>query len=206
MLLALAALALLLVGGVAGALLSAARTGHVGPGGPGLARLDERGPGPLGRVGPGPGRGSDRAGAAGRGAGPVVLGTVVSTGNGTLVLTPDGAAQRTLRTDDRTRVAGPAARSLADLKPGQRVAVRVSGTGDAATAVTVRVPQARLVGTVTAVTGDAATVTSADGLVVTVNTAATSPNPAVGDVVAVTGTASGTTVTATTVAILPKAS
>ncbi len=224
MLLALAGLALLVVGGVAGALLFS-RAGHDGVSRPGLARMDERGPGPLGRGGPGAERGFDRGGpdrvfdrggpggamgpggrGGGPGAGPVVLGTVVSTGNGTLVITPDGAAQRTLRTDDRTRVAGPGARSLAELKPGQRVAVSVTGTGDAATAVAVRVPEARVLGTVTAVAGDTATLTSADGLVVTVNTAAASPKPAVGDIVAVTGTASGTTITATTVTVLPKAS
>jgi len=216
-LLALVGLAVLVVGGVAGALLFS-RPGHAGPGGPGIARLDERGPGgfgarEFGRGGPDGGRGFDmgpgpqgRPGPGGRGAGPVVLGTVVSTGNGTLVITPDGAAQRTLRTDDRTRVVGQDVPSLADLKPGQRVAVSVIGTGDAATAVAVRVPAARLVGTVTAVAGDTATVTSADGLVVTVNTAAANPKPAVGDVVAVTGTASGTTITATTVTVLPKAS
>ncbi|MGI5127708.1 hypothetical protein ACQEVB_12925 [Pseudonocardia sp. CA-107938] len=208
--LALAGLALLVVGGVAGALLFS-RPAHVerfGPGG--IARLDERGPGPFGprfERGPG-GRGDAWSPGRGREAalrGPVVLGTVVSTGNGTLVVAPDGAAQRTLRTDDRTRVAGPGTRSLAELKPGQRIAVVVSGSGDAATAVAVRAPQARVVGTVTAVAGDTATVTSADGLVVTVNTAAANPKPAVGDVIAVTGTASGTTITATTVTVLPKA-
>jgi hypothetical protein len=217
-LLALVGLALLVVGGVAGALLSS-RPGHAGPAGPGLASFDERGPGPgaFGRLRPGAGPDGDRGfamgpgrdgrpGPGGRGAGPVVLGTVVSTGNGTLAITPDGAAQRNLRTDDRTRVVGDGVRSIADLKPGQRVAVSVIGTGDAATAVAVRVPEARLVGTVTAVAGDTATVTSADGLVVTVNTAAASPKPAVGDVVAVRGTASGTTITATAVTILPKAS
>ena len=213
-LLALIGLALLVVGGVAGALLFS-RPGHDGLDRPGLTRLAEPGPGPraFGRGGPDGGRGFDmgpgregRLGPGGRGAGPVVLGTVVSTGNGTLVITPDGAAQRTLRTDDRTRVVGQGVQSLADLKPGQRVAVRVTGTGDAATAVAVRVPAARLVGTVTAVAGDTATVTSADGLVVTVNTAAANPKPAVGDVIAVTGTASGTTITATTVTVLPKAS
>jgi hypothetical protein len=215
-LLALVGLALVVVGGVAGALLFSR---HAGPGGPGFARLDERGPGAFARsgAGPGGGRGFDMgpgprgrvgpgAGGAGFRAGPVLLGSVVSTANGTLVITPDGAAQRALRTDDRTRVVGEGVRSLADLKPGQRVAVSVTGTGDATTAVAVRVPVARLVGTVTAVAGDTATVTSADGLVVTVNTAAANPKPAVGDVVAVTGTASGTTITATTVTVLPKAS
>ncbi len=215
-LLALVGLAILVVGGVAGALLSS-RGGHPGPGGPGFSRVAERGPGgfgdhrEFGRGGPGADRGFDmgpdaRPGPGGRGAGPVVLGTVVSTGNGTLAITPDGAAQRTLRTDDRTRVVGDGVRSIADLKPGQRVAVSVIGTGDAATAVAVRLPEARLVGTVTAVAGDTATVTSADGLVVTVNTAAANPKPAVGDVVAVRGSASGTTITATAVTILPKAS
>lgn len=210
-LLVLSGIALLVVGGVAGALLFS-RSGHDGPTRPGVVRLDERGPGPFGHGGSGAGRGFDRGpgpdamGPRGRvAAGPVVFGTVVSSANGTLVITPDGAAQRTLRTDDRTRVAGQGIRSLTDLKADQRVAVSVTGTGDAATAVAVRVVEAHLMGTVTAVAGDTATVASADGLVVTVNTAAASPKPAVGDTVAVTGTASGTTITASTITVLPKA-
>lgn len=202
---AVAGLALLVVGGVAGALLFSGSV-HGGTDRPGLARMDERGHGP--------GRGADRRAPGGPvgvpdrgpGVGPVVLGTVVSTGTGSLVVTPDGAAQRTLRTDDRTRVDGAGARTLADLTPGRRVAVSVTGTGDAATAVAVRVAEASVLGTVTAVAGDTATLISDAGLVVTVNTAAASPKPAVGDTVVVTGTAFGTTITATTVTVLPKAS
>ncbi|SHK90606.1 hypothetical protein SAMN05443637_11452 [Pseudonocardia thermophila] len=216
-LLALGGLALFVVGGVAGALLFS-RPAHTDA--PGVIHLDAREPWdgppwvdtPPGRPDrwSGPDRELDRGPGRGPGIsfgtrGPLVLGTVDSVGDGTLVVTPDGAAPRTLRTDDRTRVAGPGGRSVSDVKPGQRVVVVVDGSGDSATAVSIWVPQTRFVGTVTAVNGDTATVTTANGLVATVNTGSVSPKPAVGDVVAISGAASGTTITATTITVLPRA-
>ena len=217
-----AIVAVLVVGGVVAALL--VPWGHRG--GPGDFRgpavglsgesselgdiegLDDggaRSDGP-GRDGPGRGRG-DRPVARGLGNDTLLAGTVVSTGNGSLVLTPDGGAQRTIRTDDRTRVRGSGNAALGDVAPGERVVVRVTGTGDAATAVAVVTPRARVTGTVTALTGDSATVTGVDGLTVTVDVAGLGQKPAVGDLVVLTGTAAnGTTLKADQVRVLPKAS
>jgi hypothetical protein len=203
-LLAVAALAVLVVGGVIGALAfprpaaaDVPRPGlmHAAPGAPAPGHRPGRQAGPAPDRGPGHGRG-----------GPALAGVVVSTGNGTLVVTPDGGAQRTLKTDATTRVQGPGKPGLNDLKAGQRVVVRVTGTGDAATVTDVRVVQAHVTGTVTAVNGNTATVTSYDGLAVQVDVTALTQKPAVGDVVELSGTASGATLTATTVRELPKAS
>ncbi|MHA6780530.1 hypothetical protein ACVGOW_05940 [Pseudonocardia saturnea] len=160
--------------------------------------------------GPGPGGRGDR-GPRGDGAGPlegpVVIGSVVSTAEGTLVVAPDGGAQRTLRTNDDTRVRGAGNAALGDLTAGERVVVRVDGTGDAATALSIVTPQARVVGTVTALTGTSATVVAADGRTVTADVTALGQQPAVGDVVVLTGTITdGTTLTADGVRILPRAS
>ena len=96
--------------------------------------------------------------------------------------------------------------ALGDLAPGERVVVRVEGTGDAATAVAVLTPRTRVTGTVTALTGDSATITRIDGLAVTANVAAVTP-PAVGDLVVLTGvTTDGTTLTADAIRVLPTAS
>ena len=73
---------------------------------------------------------------------------------GPLVVTPDGAPQRTLRTDGDTRVRGGGNTGLGDLQAGERVVVRIDGTGEAARAVAVLVPPTRVIGTVTAVAGD----------------------------------------------------
>lgn len=195
-------LALLVVAGVATALIlplgGPDRGGHGddrGRAGIGLLGDERFGPGHRGRGGEEPLLRGDDA---------VLPGTVVSVGDGTLVLTPDGAPQRTLRTDDRTRVRGRDDAGLGDLRPGERVVVRVDGTGDAATAVAVLVPQARVAGTVTAITGDTATVVGIDGLTVTADVAGLAQRPAVGDVVVLTGTASGSTLTADGVRILPR--
>lgn len=194
-----AVLALLVVAGVTAALvLPLGGPGHGdGRGRPGI--------GLLGDAGFGPGHGG-RGGAEHllRGDAAVLPGTVVSVGDGTLVLTPDGAPQRTLRTDDRTRVRGRDDADLGDLRPGERVVVRVDGTGDAARAVAVLVPQAGVAGTVTALDGDTATVVGIDGLTVTADVAGLAQRPAIGDVVVLTGTASGTTLTADGVRILPR--
>lgn len=162
-------------------------------------------------VGPGPGRGDGRGdrGPRGEGAGPldgpVVIGSVVSTAEGTLVVTPDGGAPRTLRTNDDTRVRGAGNAALGDLTAGERVVVRVDGTGDAATALSILTPQARVVGTVTALTGTSATLVAADGRTVTADVTALGRQPVVGDVVVLTGTITdGTTLTADGVRILTR--
>ena len=155
----------------------------------------------------GPGGGPPRGPRGGPGDGPVLVGSVVSTAPGSIVVTPDGGAPRTLRTDDDTRVRGGGNAALGDLAPGERVVVRVEGTGDAATAVGILAPQARVAGTVTALTGTAATVVAVDGRTVAVDVAALGQQPAVGDVVVLTGTfADGTTLVADGVRILPRAS
>jgi hypothetical protein len=157
------------------------------------------------------GHGAERFGGPGRdGVGfddePVVAGTVASVANGSIVVNVDGAGQRTIRTDGDTRVRGSGNSGLGDLQVGERVVVAVEGTGEAATAEGIWVPQASVTGTVTAVSGDTATVTSVEGLPVTVNTAALSQKPAVGDVVVLTGTADAGTIRADGIRTLPKAS
>ena len=111
-----------------------------------------------------------------------------------------------MRTDAATRMLGDRAGAPADLQPGARVVVRVAGSGDARTAVSVSSPAGRVTGTVTAVSGDVVTVLQANGLAVNVNVASANPKPAVGDLVAVTGVPDGTTITATRVRVLPKVS
>jgi hypothetical protein len=166
---------------------------------------DELGAGPGHGVGPGHGRGDrgPRGDGTGLLEGPVVIGSVVSTAERTLVVTPDGGTPRTLRTNDDTRVRGAGNAALGDLTAGERVVVRVDGTCDAATALSILTPQARVVGTVTALTGTSATVVAADGRTVTADVAALGQQPAVGDVVVLTGTITdGATLTADGVRIL----
>lgn len=204
-----AIVALVVIGGVAAALLVPDRDRW----GPGFERSgwvgshDARG-GPW-SGGPGGWRGdhdhdADRF-AVGRE--PVLAGSVVSVGNGTLVVAVDGGPQRTLRTDADTRVRGAGNSALGDLQAGERVVVQVTGTGDAATARAVWTPQAHVTGTVTALAGDRATVTSVDGLAVTVDVSALSQKPAVGDVVVLTGVAADAdTIRADGIRVLPRAS
>ncbi|HXV94553.1 MAG TPA: hypothetical protein VD813_14710 [Pseudonocardia sp.] len=155
--------------------------------------------GAHGRGGPG--------GPRGLGDDAVLAGSVVSAGGGSLVVAVDGGGERTLRTDDDTRVRGVDDRTLGDLEPGERVGVRVDGSGDQARAVTVWVPVARVVGTVTEVSGDRVTVTAVDGLTVTVDVSGLSDRPAAGDVVMLSGAATdGGTIRADRVRELPKAS
>ncbi|MHA6629206.1 hypothetical protein ACU61A_27550 [Pseudonocardia sichuanensis] len=137
---------------------------------------------------------------------PVVIGTVASVAEGSLVVNVDGAGPRTLRTDGDTEVGGPSNSALGDLQTGERVVVEVEGTGDAATADSVWTPQASVTGTVTALTGTTATVTSVEGLTVTADVAALSQKPAVGDVVVLTGTADASSIRADGIRILPRAS
>ncbi|MBW0136374.1 hypothetical protein [Pseudonocardia abyssalis] len=200
-------LAVLIVAAVVAALLipggGPGRDGRDGRGGPEIGLTGE-----SGELGDGPGRGPrgerDRDGL---GEGPVLIGSVVSTAEGTLVVTPDGGAQRTLRTNDDTRVRGAGNAALGDLTAGERVVVRVDGTGDAATAVAILTPQARVTGTVTALTGTSATVVAADGRTVTADLTALAQQPVVGDVVVLTGTVvDGSTLTADGVRFLPRAS
>lgn len=205
-------LAALVVAGVVAALLVPGGPGRGDDrrGGPGIGltgEYEELGPsGGPGGVG-GPGRGDRGPRGEGLGDDAVLVGTVVSTSDGTLVVTPDGAAQRSLRTTDDTRVRGSGNAALGDLAPGERVVVRVDGIGDAATAVSVTTPQARVTGTVTALTGTSATVVAVDGRTVTVDVAGLGQQPAVGDVVVLTGTITdGATLTADGVRILPRAS
>lgn len=194
---AAAVVAVLVVGVVAAVLLGQGRGDRV----PGVGRSGE-----TGQMEGGPGGRSDHGRGPGRGAG-VGDGPVVSTATGTITLTPDGAAARTLRTDDTTRVRGSGNTAVGDLQAGERVIVRVSGSGATATAVSIEVPKASVTGTVTALSGDTATITSVDGLVVSANAAALSQKPVVGDVVVLTGTvANGTTITADGIRVLPKAS
>ena len=189
--------ATLVVGAVAAALLGSSSERVAGPG-VGRAAESEGFPG-------GPDRGRGQRGL-GQGETPVVVGTVVSTATGTITITPDGGAARTLRTDGDTRVRGNGNTAVGDLQAGERVIVRVSGSGATATAVSIEVPKASVSGTVTALSGDTATITSVDGLVVSANVAALSQKPVVGDVVVLTGTvANGMTITADGIRVLPKA-
>ncbi len=155
--------------------------------------------------------GDDEEGPGGRGFGmgddPIVTGTVASVADGSIVVNVDGSGPRTLRTDGNTEVTGASNSGLGDLQTGERVVVEVEGTGDAATAESVWTPQASVTGTVTALTGDRATVTSVEGLAVTVDVAALSQRPAVGDVVVLTGTAADvSTIRAEGIRVLPRAS
>ena len=160
--------------------------------------------GEPGRRGEGPGRGfgvGDRLGDD-----TLLAGSVVSVTQGSLVVTPDGAPQRTLRTDGDTRVRGSGNTGLGDLQAGERVVVRIDGTGEAARAVAVLVPPARVTGTVTAVAGDRITVVQLDGLAAAVDVTALTQKPVVGDLVVLSGTAlDGATLRADGVRFLPKA-
>jgi hypothetical protein len=131
---------------------------------------------------------------------------VVSAAPDALVVAQDGGPQpRTVHPYAQTRVLGAGARSVAELRPGDRVMISVAGVGDAATAVTVRTMKAQVTGTVTALSGDTATLLEADGTTVGVDLAAVSPKPAIGDLVRVTGRASGAALTADRIRTLPKA-
>jgi hypothetical protein len=155
--------------------------------------------------------GDDEEGPGGRGSGmgddPIVMGTVASVADGSIVVNVDGSGPRTLRTDGDTEVTGASNGGLGVLQTGERVVVEVEGIGDAATAESVWTPQASVTGTVTALTGDRATVTSVGGLAVPVDVAALSQRPAVGDVVVLTGTAAdASTIRADGIRVLPRAS
>lgn len=169
----------------------------------------ERGFGPGDERGSGPGgRGGDREGRIGADDDPLLIGTLVSVTADAVVVTPDGGADRTLRTDDDTRVRGADDDTVGDLRAGERVVVRVEGSGDTATATLIQVPAARVTGTVTALNGDGATVVAADGRTVTADLTALGLRPVVGDIVVLDGTTGpdGTTFVADGIEVLPKAS
>jgi hypothetical protein len=185
--------ALVVIGGVTAALLLPDHDrGRFGPGfdragWSGGAPWEDGRHGPMGMGIGDHGPGGERFGGPGQhgfgfGDEPVVTGTVASVANGSIVVNVDGAGQRTIRTDNDTRVGGSSNGGLGDLQVGERVVVEVEGTGDAAT------------------------VTSVEGLTVTVNTTALSQKPAVGDVVVLTGTADAGTIRADGIRVLPKAS
>jgi hypothetical protein len=211
--------ALVVIGGVTAALLLPDNDrGRFG--GPGFDRAGWAGERPWGDGGPGHwgDRDSDRADGDDEGFGgpgprpfgfgddPVVTGTVASVADGSIVVNVDGAGPRTLRTDGDTEVGGPSNSGLGDLQVGERVVVEVEGAGDAATAESIWVPQAGVTGTVTALSGNTATVTSVEGLTVSADVTALSQKPAVGDVVVLTGTADAGTIRADGIRVLPRAS
>ncbi|WP_051580402.1 DUF5666 domain-containing protein [Pseudonocardia acaciae] len=176
---------------------------HDGPGG-GPWMMGERG-----EFGDGPGWGRhERGGPGGPGGhggpgGQGLAGTVASVNGPSLVVNTDGGGPVTVTTSDRTRVAGEQRHSVADLKPGDRVLVRVR---DANTAVGVFVPPARAFGTVTALEGDRATVTRPDGLTQAVDVSGVTNKPKAGDRVDVRGVIAdnGATLKASSLRTLPK--
>jgi hypothetical protein len=164
-------------------------------------------PGMPGQGGGQPGAFGGHGGAGGRGgpggAAPALLGSVTTVSGANLQVTPDGgAAPVTVTVSDATRISGSGVRALSDLHAGDRVAVRMGPDGHAAR---VSIVPAMVRGTVTAVTGTSTTVVQPDGLPQTVDTSALPTPPVVGQLVAVRGTASGTTIKAQTLVQLPKA-
>jgi hypothetical protein len=200
-----ALLVLLVVGGVTAVLLSSGGSGGTEP----VSRVAAGGTGAAATPAPPAGdprnAGGARGGTKGLGGDTLLVGNLVSTADGTIVVAQDGGLERAIHTDGSTRVLGGGKKGLAGLQPGDRVVVRVAGSGDAATAVTVQSPKPRVTGTVTALAGDTATVLRGDGLSVPVNIGAVNPKPAVGDLVVISGKAEGPGITADRLRVLPKA-
>ncbi|MGH3938733.1 MAG: hypothetical protein ACRDTG_08860 [Pseudonocardiaceae bacterium] len=181
-----------LVGGLAGGLLVAGGFGHDRPA-PDLGFVAEaelitsafpgegdgdRPGGHHGPFGPGPWRlGPDEQ---------VVVGTVAGSGANDLTVAQDGGSQTSIPTDEDTRVRGAGNHELSDLNAGERVVVRLGPDG---TAAAVSVVQARVLGTVTTLDGDRATVLRPDGLAVQIDLTGVQERPEVGTVVAVRGSA-----------------
>lgn len=165
-------------------------------------------PGRMGRGGPegpgGPGGGRAGAGTGGPGATPALIGAVSSVNGPTLVVAQDGGAPVSVTTTDRTRVVGDQLHAVTDLKPGQRIVVRLapdrSATGVLAMPATAR-------GTITTLNGTQATLTQIDGLTLPVDTSGLATQPKAGDLVAVWGAAAnnGTMLKANSLRELPKA-
>ncbi|MBO0848285.1 MAG: hypothetical protein J2P20_02390 [Pseudonocardia sp.] len=170
---------------------------------------DGTGGGPMmgerGGFGGGPGWGRFGAGPGGQGefGGQGIVGSVASVNGASVVVNADGGGPVTVTTNDQTRVLGDGRHSVADLKAGDRVLVRVR---DANTAVAVLVPPARSAGTVTALDGDRATLTRPDGLTQSVDVSGVSNKPKVGDRVTVQGVIAdnGATLKASSLQALPK--
>lgn len=175
--------------------------GMPGPGGTGSGWAYGPGPGGNGRWG-GFGLGGSGGGTFARPAGPAVLGTLASVNGANLVINQDGGQQVTVPTTAQTMVVGDQRTSVTDLRPGDRVAVREDATHNA---LGVLVIPARMAGTVTALTGDQATVSTPSGLTETVDVSGVTNKPKVGDRVMVTGTATnnGTAIKATQLRVLP---
>ena len=201
-----ALLVLLVVGSVTAVLLSSGGSGVTDP----VSRVATGGTGaaatPAPPVGDPQDAGGARGGTKGLGGDTLLVGNLVSTADGTIVVAQDGGLERTIRTDGSTRVLGGGRKGLAGLQPGDRVVVRVAGSADAATAVTIQIPKPRVTGTVTALAGDTATVLRGDGLSVPVNIGAVNPKPAVGDLVVISGRAEGPGLTADRLRVLPRVS
>ena len=197
-----AVVGVLLVAAV-GVALFVGRSGNEPPPRVGSAGAPTAAPGPThGKRAAGERAGASRGG--GLGADTLLVGSVVSATPDALVIAQDGGPQRTVHPNAQTRMLGGGARSAADLRPGDRVTIRVAGAGDAAAAVTVRTSKAQVTGTITALSGDTATLLEADGLTVGVDLAAVTPKPAIGDLVRITGRATGATLTADRIRTLPK--
>jgi hypothetical protein len=159
--------------------------------------------GGRGGFGDGPGWGGGRHDRGGGLGAQGIAGTVASVNGASVVVNTDGGGPVTVTTNVQTRVLGEQRHSVADLKAGDRVLLRVR---DANTAVAVLVPPARAAGTVTALDGDRATVTRPDGLTQAVDVSGVSNKPKVGDRVAVLGVIAdnGATLKASSLRVLPK--
>jgi hypothetical protein len=169
---------------------------------PGPGRM---GGGPEGLEGPGgPGGWPDGAGMRGPGATPALIGAVSSVNGPSLVVAQDGAAPVTVTTTDRTRVVGDQLHAVTDLRPGQRIVVRL-GPDRSATGVLAMPATAR--GTITTLNGTKASLTQIDGLTLSVDTSGLATQPKAGDLIAVWGTAAdnGTMLKANSLRELPKA-
>jgi hypothetical protein len=159
---------------------------------PAVAFAGEDQPGDAGQAGQAPGDRPLRHGRFGHGplrlaeGEKVVAGSVVSAGDGKLVVRKDNGAEATVPTDAKTKVRGAKHRSLSDLKAGDRVVIKVGTDGVAGGVLVVR---AHAAGTVTRLDGDHATVVRAGGLRVELDLSGVSERPEVGTVVVAVGTA-----------------
>ncbi|WP_111768573.1 hypothetical protein [Nakamurella deserti] len=164
-------------------------------------------PGGPGRVAPG----GPTAGPAADGSTATVGVVVDSSDTGLTVRSDSGDSVSATFTDD-TRFgpagpkpadgdAAPVRTTAAELVPGSRVEIRVLG-GEILSA---RIVVAHVDGTVTALSSTVATVTNREGLRIAVDLSGVTTTAAVGDQVRITGSvdAAGTTVVATSAAVLP---
>ena len=132
----------------------------------------------------------------------VLLGSVTSLNGANLVVAADAAsAPVTVTVSDQTKVAGGQVRALSQLKAGDRVAVRIAPDHSASGVMLI---PATTRGTITTLSGTAVTVMQPDGLPQAVDTSGLPTQPQMGDLVAVTGTASGSTIKAQNLRELPK--